>query len=401
MKNNNQISNKTDYPALSEIWGPNFEELQKEAEARRNAVILSAEDQAAIDKYGRPEFTPFNTINAAELYTKDIPPVYWIVKGLISEGITFLSAKSKVGKSWLCLDLAYSVSNGRDFLGFKTTKSKVLYMALEDSKSRLQDRLKRCYNCEVLAGVELMTERLPFDDVIGRLKATLEADPEIRLVMIDTYQKIKPDRKKGQSDYEHDYGIISTFQDIAFKYHVGILFTHHNRKSQGFINDKEADPFDDVLGSTALQGACDNILVIKINRKQSDDVAKLYTTSKDADNNALAIKFNKQRYRWENYGDVTAYENRQLLDKYEKDPAVKLIKEYVGKYGIYETTIKDLREYIMQNDQIVLGNSEHELGKIIDSYDDLLFQDGIRHTSKRTTRNKRRAIFHTFTKMEV
>lgn len=362
--------------------------------------ILTEADKAEIEKHGKPEYEPLDTINAAKLYDMQLPPVYWCVNGLISEGITFLSAKSKVGKSWLCLQLAYAVSNGRDFLGFKTNKSKVIYMSLEDSDNRLQSRLRICFGADVLHDVEITTKGVKFNELIGRLEATLQSDPGYKLIMIDTYQKIKPDRNKAQSDYEHDYKVISAFQKLAFQYHVAILFTHHNRKSC-FIGKDDSDPFDDLLGSTALQGACDNMLVIKINRKKSEDVAKLYTTSKDADNNTLAIKFNKQRCRWENYGDAEAYENMQLIDKYESDPVVKFIKEMVTTYGTYKTTIRDLRNHFMDSKKTVVGSSERELGHILKSYDVLFYNDGIRHTSKQTTKDGVKGLFHTFKQIEV
>ena len=46
-----------------------------------------------------------------------------IVEGLIEGGTIILSGAAKVGKSFLALQLAYCVSQGMPFLGFKTNKT--------------------------------------------------------------------------------------------------------------------------------------------------------------------------------------------------------------------------------------------------------------------------------------
>ena len=49
----------------------------------------------------------------------------------------------KVGKSWMVLLLALQVAKGEPLWNLPTKQGTVLYLALEDSQSRLQDRLNR------------------------------------------------------------------------------------------------------------------------------------------------------------------------------------------------------------------------------------------------------------------
>ena len=44
-------------------------------------------------------------------------PIQFFVDGLVPEGITLLAGLPKAGKSWLALDLAVAVSQGKPFLG--------------------------------------------------------------------------------------------------------------------------------------------------------------------------------------------------------------------------------------------------------------------------------------------
>ena len=52
-----------------------------------------------------------------------------------------LTGAPKVGKSWLVLWLANQVSKGEPVWGLKTEKCGVLYISLEDTFQRMQQRL--------------------------------------------------------------------------------------------------------------------------------------------------------------------------------------------------------------------------------------------------------------------
>lgn len=82
-------------------------------------------------------------ISAIDLQNMYIPPIRWVVDGLIPQGLTMIVAPPKSGKSWLMLDLCLSIAGGKQFLGRKCEKGGCLYLALEDGKKRLQDRMNR------------------------------------------------------------------------------------------------------------------------------------------------------------------------------------------------------------------------------------------------------------------
>ena len=115
----------------------------------------------------------------------------FIVDRLLAPGLYILAGAPKVGKSWLVLDLCLSVSEGRDFLGHRTTKGQVVYLALEDSLIRLQNR--------VYEFTDEPTENLDFAllaNTIGnglenQLEAVKEQKPDLKLIVIDTLQKVR------------------------------------------------------------------------------------------------------------------------------------------------------------------------------------------------------------------
>ena len=84
---------------------------------------------------------------AEALMLKDIPePKVYVGVGdelpILVEGTCILSAKPKLGKSWLALALCLAVANGEDFLGYKTKKCSSLYLDLETSEALQQKRLR-------------------------------------------------------------------------------------------------------------------------------------------------------------------------------------------------------------------------------------------------------------------
>ena len=82
-------------------------------------------------------------ITAKELQETEFPPVSWVVRDLIPEGLTILAGKPKLGKSWLALQMGLGVATGGEVLGRSVEQGAVLYAALEDNLRRLKSRLRK------------------------------------------------------------------------------------------------------------------------------------------------------------------------------------------------------------------------------------------------------------------
>ncbi len=75
------------------------------------------------------------------IMTTPMKPVKYLVDKMITQGLYILAGAPKVGKSWLALDLCLSVAKGEQFLNRDTDSGYVVYLSLEDSLLRLQNRL--------------------------------------------------------------------------------------------------------------------------------------------------------------------------------------------------------------------------------------------------------------------
>ena len=66
-----------------------------------------------------------------------------LIEGVLHGGTkAVLASGSKVGKTWILLDLATAVATGTPFLKYKTQKSKVLFINFEIRREFIADRLK-------------------------------------------------------------------------------------------------------------------------------------------------------------------------------------------------------------------------------------------------------------------
>ena len=90
---------------------------------------IKSEEQAIVDvcrKLGI-QISSLSTVTAAELIQKDFDPLLELIQGMLAPGLYILAGASKIGKSWLVLQIAHHISMGIPLWNRKTIKSDVLY----------------------------------------------------------------------------------------------------------------------------------------------------------------------------------------------------------------------------------------------------------------------------------
>ena len=103
-------------------------------------MILEYFEQTEKSKSGKPKPEALAVVSMAELQQTELPPLRFVVEGLLPRGLCILASPPKYGKSWLVLDLCLRVAAGEPLLGRQTNRGACLYLALEDSHHRLQER---------------------------------------------------------------------------------------------------------------------------------------------------------------------------------------------------------------------------------------------------------------------
>lgn len=84
---------------------------------------------------------PLTYMDGETLMNTVLPPIRFVISHLLPQGLHVLAGAPKVGKSWLSLWLCLQVAKGEPAWEFPTKQGDVLYLCLEDSYSRIQNRL--------------------------------------------------------------------------------------------------------------------------------------------------------------------------------------------------------------------------------------------------------------------
>ena len=222
------------------------------------------------------------TVTDDTLLYKPLEKPLFVVDGLLPTGLTLFCGSQKIGKSWLMLKLCLCVSQGVPFWGLPTRTGDVLYLCLEDTFCRIQDRLFRLTDeASGRLHFAVASGRLT-DGLIGQLEDFVRTVPDSRLVVIDTLQKIRTASKDNA--YASDYGDISLIKEFADRHALAVIAVHHIRKQ----NDN--DVFNKVSGTTGLTGSADATFVLEKETRASD-TARLYVTGRDTPYQEFTLRF--------------------------------------------------------------------------------------------------------------
>jgi RecA-family ATPase len=272
-------------------------------------------------------------MKAKDIRETEYQPIEWVVDGLIGPGVTFITGKSKIGKSFKALQIANAVETGGTFLGLKCAKGSVLHYSLEDGRRRNQSRWKTM-------GIQPSEAMYQFRDrkpKIPLLTLGLEEEiedwikntPDAKLVIIDPYVKVKKTIGGYKLNaYENDNFNLQNIYTLANKYNIAIVFLHHTKKKS------EDDVFDEMSGSAGIQSNCDSMIVLSSNRRIGQNVV-LSCIPKDAEQKEFEIALNAKCI-WE-YVGKPGEANRTKLQK----TILAAVKKLDKKDGVKVEDIKN------------------------------------------------------------
>lgn len=319
-------------------------------------------------------------ISAPELQKAKLPPIRFLVEGMLPEGTSMVTAASKVGKSWMVLHMGLCIATGTSFMGHKANQCGVLYLALEDSLGRLQDRMNKILDGRSAPSLFYFTTEAPTldDGLLDILDGHVKQHPDTRLIIIDTLQKIRGQALPRESSYAQDYREMGAIKSHMDKGGISVFFVHHNRKMKD-----DDDPFNMISGTNGIMGAADTIWVITKD-KRTDDSATLHITGRDVPQSDTVVRFNKDTWRWDAVGDAGWLAEQQARQEYDESPVVKTIKRLLEQSPErrWDGTAKDLMEAGKYIARTYIAPTAAKLGYAIKALDKPLFDyDGIIHSA--------------------
>jgi hypothetical protein len=284
------------------------------------------------------------TLNARDIMETEFPNLPWVVPGIIPAGLTILASRPKLGKSWLSLGIGLAVATGGTVLGqIEVPKREVLYIALEDTERRLQNRLKMLLpDAQAPEGLHFALHWPKLDTTGAKaLNNWVKANPETGLIIIDTLARIRGSRRGAM--YDNDYKEIAEVKSIADGHGIGVIVVHHLRKAEA------KDIMDMVSGSTGLTGAADTVAVLTRDRSRAD--ATLFLGGREVEDQELALRFDSGQ-GWVIMGPSEEYnltvERQQIVDLLRQEGCTMRLGDIARALGKKKPNVINLLNSLME-----------------------------------------------------
>ncbi len=304
------------------------------------------------------------TVDADTLLYEPLEKPSFVVDGLIPTGLSLFCGSQKIGKSWLMLKLCLCVSQGIPLWDMTTLEGDVLYLCLEDTFCRIQDRLF-CLTDEANGRLHFAVASCKLSDgLIVQLEDYLKAYPNSRLIVIDTLQKIRTASKDNA--YANDYGDISLLKDFADRHSLSVVVVHHIRKQN------DSDVFNKVSGTTGLTGSADATFVLE-KESRASDTAKLFVTGRDTPYQEFTLRF--RDCSWE----LVKRQTQEQLAAAEIPPVLFRVVSFMQGRQEWSGTATELLEVMGES-----GKLSTVITKWLNEYrSTFLYENGIQYDYQR------------------
>lgn len=233
---------------------------------------------------------PSATVRRGSYYLMQ-PRKPWLVQGIIREGtLVFLSAKEGTGKSFIALELASCIAEGREFFGNAVSHVEAVYVAAErgDSQRERIEALRdgKGVNPDCINFIDdqfNLAERADTDALIRSL-AGMETAP--KLLVLDT---LRASFMGDENSSAVAQAVMNNINRIRKQFDCTVLVLHH------------VNAFGKSRGSSAFIGAADTELYMYASTARNAG-GRVYLTVRKQNNGRKYTRYNLVPQEFD-YGD--------------------------------------------------------------------------------------------------
>ena len=219
-------------------------------------ILLSVDEEAAqhttelltlAEKFMKesPTFTLPTPETYSDIEAEGVKLEPELIKGVLRRGHKMMvSGASKSGKSFMMIEMALCLAEGRPWMGYECMESKVLYVNLEISKPSFNKRIADVSESMKLHGwnnnlkiVNLRGMSVELGKMVGSLigtclKEEAETGVPYSAIILDPIYKIS----NGEENSAKDVGTFCHYLDQIANYTgASVIYTHHHSKGdQGY-----------------------------------------------------------------------------------------------------------------------------------------------------------------------
>ena len=228
----------------------------------------------------------FKTAN--ELFSGKMPPMEWLVKGLIEEKscIVMAGEPKRSIKTWILCEIIHAISSGRAVFGdyeVREAMRPTFLLAIEDSDASVRSRIESIAaghhngNRE-LRGLPLHVRGRPVSidladrgqaEALARRIVSYSESPA--LICIDTLSRANRANENSAQEMGVVWDSVTTIRDIT---QAAVIVTHHKKKPA----QSGSGPIGNSMrGSTAIWGATEGLIDIEPIDFRSDSGGSMWT----------------------------------------------------------------------------------------------------------------------------
>jgi hypothetical protein len=219
-----------------------------------------------------------------DLEEADLPELKIIIDGILNQGAKMtLGGSSKAGKTWLLMDLAFSISTGREWIGFKVHKGRVFYVNLEIQEQYFRKRgrsikkAKEIPEKERIPNLDVWTLRGCFMTAEAFKEAILEeiGDEKYDVIIVDPLYKILNGADANSAGEMQK--ILAELEQVSTQANAALVYADHFSK-----------------GNQAKKASIDRISGSGVNARDPDVIAT-FTEHKEPD--CLTLQWTLRNFR--------------------------------------------------------------------------------------------------------
>lgn len=185
-----------------------------------------------------------------------MPDLEWLIHGILpTKGMGAVFGPSGSGKSFVIVDMACAIAEGRHWFGYRTTKTPIVYIVLEGAqglKNRRRAWLKHHNRAALPDGIHFIVQPVNFMEE-GDVYELAEVLPPGCMTIVDTLNRAAPGADENASK---DMGLILAATSAISRATGGLtVLVHHTGKNEDA----------GLRGHSSLKAALDGSIVVTRN----------------------------------------------------------------------------------------------------------------------------------------
>ena len=255
---------------------------------------------------------------------------------LQEKSVSLIGGCSGIGKSWIGLNLAICIANGRPLFNHFAVERprKVLLAQFELDNGQVLERCKlltqNMSDDEIKKTSEnfdyiILKDNQAFSDRWDAIDNKLSQGSWDVLIVDNLYTSV--DTQYDLSNNQHCIEVVAKIDKITEKHSIATSIITHHKKG---LKKTQID-MDDILGGATLTRYCSNVFQIKNSLRDTDWRVSMITKVRGEESHLVEIPFVlKFKDGWFEKGDVISNETLHYLDEKERweIAMVKDMKDY-------------------------------------------------------------------------